>query len=97
MEQRRVAFARKGMADANISVRECRVGIKIGRAPQTARSLFVPARKHLVNRQDSVGGGVAVIETDRVARGLASARMSLGNTLAPAEHRLEVTRKSKIA
>ena len=40
--------------------------------------------------------GVAVIEIDRLARRLASARMSLGDTLAPAENRLEMAQNGKI-
>src|SRR5215469_4108766 len=42
-------------------------------------------------------GGVAVIEIDRLARRLASAGMSLCDTLAPAENRLEMAQNGKIA
>src|SRR5215469_2861618 len=49
-------------------MREGTVGIDIDRPLQAAPGLFVPAREHLVDRQDSMGGRVAVIETDRFAR-----------------------------
>src|SRR5262249_25110459 len=67
VSQHRVALTRKGVADADIAMREGAVGIEIERPLRAAPGLFVPAREHLVDRQDRVGGCVAVVETDRLS------------------------------